>query len=494
MNFSQTSEVQYTQEGQAISYNNLICQQMIELFEPCLGPNGTFKALVNGANQLNITKDGIALCRELKFNHPTSIVITRSANNIFERVGDGITTYILLVCNIFSESFNYYLDGSKIPLIINSLQLAANDVSQYLKAHLLPFNDANLKLLIETSLCTKLRNCHFLSDIIIQSLKHTADIKLIEILKMDGGDIRDSIFVPGLVLDHGPRHQSMPMELYNVCILVTNMSLEYEKPEINAEFVYNSIEQRENLAKSEGDFIRAKVNVICQLAIELKKKNKFLAVFNEKGIDPPSLEQLAQYGILGLRRVKRRNLERLINICGGKIITQPEQVCDSSLGFCKQVTVKKVGEETYTFVEGVPLKGACTIVIRGNIDFNRIKESIKGPLISVMIALNDKCCIRGGKQLYIDLIQMIQSKTIHPKDSVGYAILSKVFEKICKILIKNEKKNVQEEWTNLLTQGDTKEVIDNATVVGNVLTNSIYTAINLLMCDEIILAGKSIKQ
>ena len=89
---------------------------------------------------------------------------------------------------------------------------------------------------------------------------------------MDGGDIRDSIFVPGLVLDHGPRHQSMPMELYNVCILVTNMSLEYEKPEINAEFVYNSIEQRENLAKSEGDFIRAKVNVICQLAIELKKK------------------------------------------------------------------------------------------------------------------------------------------------------------------------------------------------------------------------------
>lgn len=40
-------------------------------------------------------------------------------------------------------------------------------------------------------------------------------------------------------------------------------------------------------------------------------------VINQKGIDPISLDFLAKEGILGLRRAKRRNMERLSLACGG---------------------------------------------------------------------------------------------------------------------------------------------------------------------------------
>ena len=40
-------------------------------------------------------------------------------------------------------------------------------------------------------------------------------------------------------------------------------------------------------------------------------------VINQKGIDPISLDLLAKAGILGLRRAKRRNMERLTLACGG---------------------------------------------------------------------------------------------------------------------------------------------------------------------------------
>lgn len=40
-------------------------------------------------------------------------------------------------------------------------------------------------------------------------------------------------------------------------------------------------------------------------------------VINQKGIDPMSLDLLAREGILGLRRAKRRNMERLSLACGG---------------------------------------------------------------------------------------------------------------------------------------------------------------------------------
>ena len=42
-------------------------------------------------------------------------------------------------------------------------------------------------------------------------------------------------------------------------------------------------------------------------------------VINQKGIDPMSLDLLAKEGILGLRRAKRRNMERLQLACGGAL-------------------------------------------------------------------------------------------------------------------------------------------------------------------------------
>ena len=46
-------------------------------------------------------------------------------------------------------------------------------------------------------------------------------------------------------------------------------------------------------------------------------------VINQKGIDPMSLDLLAKEGILGLRRAKRRNMERLSLACGGALPDPP---------------------------------------------------------------------------------------------------------------------------------------------------------------------------
>jgi len=45
--------------------------------------------------------------------------------------------------------------------------------------------------------------------------------------------------------------------------------------------------------------------------------NKGFVVINQKGIDPISLDMLAKEGIIGLRRAKKRNMERLQAACGG---------------------------------------------------------------------------------------------------------------------------------------------------------------------------------
>merc|ERR1719387_2777346 len=161
--------------------------------------------------------------------------------------------------------------------------------------------------------------------------------------------------VRGLVMDHGSRHPDMPNRLDNCYILTCNVSLEYEKSEVNAGFFYSSAEQRDKLVDSERRFTDEKVKKI----IDLKKKvcteenKKSFVVFNQKGIDPPSLEMLAHEGIIALRRTKRRNMERLPLALGGVAVNSVDDLDESDLGRCDLVYEETLEDDKFTFVEGV---------------------------------------------------------------------------------------------------------------------------------------------
>ena len=60
-------------------------------------------------------------------------------------------------------------------------------------------------------------------------------------------------------MDHGCRHPDMPKMLKNCYILTLNVSLEYEKTEVNSGFYYNTAEQREKMVTAERTFTDSKV-------------------------------------------------------------------------------------------------------------------------------------------------------------------------------------------------------------------------------------------
>lgn len=64
-------------------------------------------------------------------------------------------------------------------------------------------------------------------------------------------------------MDHGTRHPDMPKRVENAYILTCNISLEYEKTEVNSGFFYKSAEDREKLVAAERDFIDQRVKKVC---------------------------------------------------------------------------------------------------------------------------------------------------------------------------------------------------------------------------------------
>lgn len=181
------------------------------------------------------------------------------------------------------------------------------------------------------------------------------DLHMVEIMTMQHRTAADTQLIRGLALDHGARHPDMPKRVENAYILTLNVSLEYEKSEINSGFYYSSAEQREKLVESERRFVDEKLRKIVELKKEVcgNDQKKGFVIINQKGIDPLSLDVLVKNGIFALRRAKRRNMERLQLICGGTAQNSVDDLTPDVLGWAGTVYEHQLGEEKYTFVVGI---------------------------------------------------------------------------------------------------------------------------------------------
>jgi T-complex protein 1 subunit zeta len=144
----------------------------------------------------------------------------------------------------------------------------------------------------------------------------------------------------------------MPKRVENAYILTLNVSLEYEKSEVNSGFFYSSASQREKLVESERRFVDEKLRKIVELKKEVcgNDPKKGFVIINQKGIDPLSLDVLVKNGIFALRRAKRRNMERLQLVCGGVAQNSVDDLTPDVLGWAGTVYEHTLGEEKYTFV------------------------------------------------------------------------------------------------------------------------------------------------
>lgn len=58
-------------------------------------------------------------------------------------------------------------------------------------------------------------------------------------------------------------------------------------------------------------------------------------------------------------------MERIVLACGGTAVNDVSELSEADLGYCDEVYEHTLGEEKYTFLEGVKNPKSCTILING---------------------------------------------------------------------------------------------------------------------------------
>jgi T-complex protein 1 subunit zeta len=392
----------------ALNMNINAAKGLQEVLKSNIGPKGTLKMLVGGAGQIKITKDGNVLLHEMQIQHPTATMIARASTAQDDMVGDGTTSNVLFIGELMKQSERYISEGVHPAIIVDGIELARKKSLEYLDSiKYQPEIDREFLLNVaRTSLKTKLSEklANQLTEIVVDAVLtikrgENIDLHMIEIMHMQHKLSTETKLIKGLVLDHGGRHPGMPKKLEKCYILNCNVSLEYEKTEVHSQFIYSNPEQREKLIASERQF----TDELCRKVIELKRKvcdgtDKNFVVINQKGIDPLSLDMLAKENIIGLRRAKKRNMERLILACGGNAVHSFDDMTEKDLGYAEHVYEQSLGDDKYTFVDGVENPFSCTILIKGPNEFSiaQVKDAIRDGLRAVKNVFDDKCVIPGA--------------------------------------------------------------------------------------------------
>jgi T-complex protein 1 subunit zeta len=343
---------------------------------------------------------------------------------------------------------------------------------------------------------------------------------MIEIMKMQHRTASDTQLIRGLALDHGARHPDMPKRVENAFILALNVSLEYEKSEINSGFYYSSADQRDKLVESERRFVDDKLRKIVALKKEVcgNDPKKSFVVINQKGIDPLSLDVLVKNGILALRRAKRRNMERLQLVCGGTSQNSVDDLTPDVLGWAGLVYEHTLGEEKYTFVEEVKDPKSVTILIKGpnQHTITQINDAVRDGLRSVYNMIVDKAVVPGAGAFQIACSARLSSsefrKTVKGKAKYGVAAFADALLIIPKTLAANSGHDIQDSLAALqdeqaegnvvglnLATGEPMDpvqegVYDSWRVLRNCIANSSGIASNLLLCDELLKARQMGRQ
>eukprot|EP00164_Ancoracysta_twista_P001174 GFYU01001544.1.p1 GENE.GFYU01001544.1~~GFYU01001544.1.p1 ORF type:complete len:540 (-),score=187.72 GFYU01001544.1:231-1850(-) len=509
--------------GTALAVNISAGKGLQEVLKSNLGPKGTLKMLVSGAGEIKLTKDGNVLLHEMQIQHPCATLIARTATAQDDITGDGTTSAVLIIGELLKQSEKYLSEGTHPRVLVDGFEIARQKTVEFLETFKIK-KEVDRELLTavaQTSLRTKVHAA--LADILtpivadgvlcIRKPEQQIDLHMVEIMAMQHKNDVDTKLIKGLVLDHGARHPDMPKELKNCYVLTCNVSLEFEKSEVNSSFLYSSADQRDKMVEAERRFTDEKVKKI----IDLKKTvcdgtDKTFAVLNQKGIDPISLDMLAKEGIFAVRRAKRRNMERLTLACGGNPVNSVEDMTPDVLGYCGHLYEHTLGEDKYTFIEDTKNPLSCTILVRGpnKHTIDQIKDALHDGLRAVKNAIEDEHVIPGAGAFEVAAAEHLvkEKDNVKGRAKLGVQAFADALLIVPKTLAANSGYDaqdslitLQEEFKNGNTVGldvatgealdpSAEGIWDNYRVKRQMMMSSTVIASQLLLVDELMRAGR----
>jgi len=433
--------------GRTAQSNNIAAAKAVaDAVRSTLGPKGMDKMLVDSMGDVVITNDGATILKEMDIDHPAAKMIIEVAKTQEQHCYDGTTSAVVLSGELLKRSEDLIEQNVHPTVICEGFRLAAEKAVELLEAHGISTEnqDSVLMEVAKTALTGKSAGAvkSFMADIcvravnavgIIEDEERIVDLSDIKVEKRQGGSIKDSTLIDGILLDKERVHAGMPRSISDAKIALINSAIEVKKTEVDAKIQITDPNQLALFLEEEENYIRGLVEKI--------QASGATVLICQKGIDELAQHYMSKAGIFAIRRAKKSDMEALSKATAGRIVTNIDDLSDEDLGHAAKVEERKIGESDMTFITGCPEAKSVSVLLRGGTEHvvDEIRRAFDDAVGVVSVAWEDGAVLTGGRSVLAALSRDLRTyaETVGGREQMAIEAFASALEIIPRTLAEN---------------------------------------------------------
>jgi len=239
----------------------------------------------------------------------------------------------------------------------------------------------------------------FLADICVNAVMsvgneedgvRSVDLDDIKVEKKQGGSIKDSTLVDGIILDKERVHSGMPRSVTDAKIALINSAIEVKKTEVDAKIQITDLTMLAQFLEEEENYLKGLVEKLQAAGANV--------VVCQKGIDDLAQHYMAKAGLFAVRRAKKSDMEALSKATGGTIVTNIDDLSGDDLGAAAKVDERKIGESDMVFFTGCPQAKSVSVLLRGGTEHvvDELRRAFDDAVGVISVAWEDGAVVTGG--------------------------------------------------------------------------------------------------
>ena len=395
--------------GKSAQSNNIAAAKAVaDAVRTTLGPKGMDKMLVDSMGDVVITNDGATILKEMDIEHPAAKMIIEVAKTQEQHCFDGTTSAVVIAGELLKRSEDLIEQNVHPTVICEGFRLASDKAVELLEGHSIDADTSTLHEVAKTALTGKSAGAvkAFLADICVDAVQAVAreddgeiivDLDDVKVEKKQGGSIKDSTLVDGIILDKERVHSGMPRSVTDAKIALINSAIEVKKTEVDAKIQITDPTMLAQFLEEEENYLRGLVDKIQAAGANV--------VICQKGIDDLAQHYMSKAGLFAVRRAKKSDMEALAKATSGRIVTNIDDLGADDLGHAAKVDERKIGESDMVFVTGCSDAKSVSVLLRGGTEHvvDEIRRAFDDAIGVVSVAREDGAVLTGGGSVLASL-------------------------------------------------------------------------------------------
>ncbi|RZC77771.1 hypothetical protein C5167_002011 [Papaver somniferum] len=458
---------------EAVLKNIDACKQLSTITRTSLGPNGMNKMVINHLDKLFVTNDAATIVSELEVQHPAAKLLVLAGKAQQEEIGDGANLTISFAGELLQNAEELIRMGLHPSEIISGYTKAIDKTIEILES-LIEKGSETMDVRNKEEVVSRMKAavaskqfgqenilCPLIADACIQVCPKNPmnfNVDNVRIAKLQGGGLRNSTIVQGMVLKGDASGSIKRVEKAKIAVFVGGVDT--SATETKGTVLIHSAEQLENYAKTE----EAKVEELIKSVADSGAK----VIVSGAAVGEMALHFCERYKLMVLKISSKFELRRFCRTTGCIALLKLSPPSPDDLGYADSISVEEIGGARVTVVKNEEGgNSVATVLLRGSTDsiLDDLERAVDDGVNTYKAMCRDSRIVPGAAATEIELAKQLKEFSFKEIGLDQYAIkkFAESFEMVPKTLAENAGLNSMEIISSLYAEhaaGNSKVGID----------------------------------